>query len=589
MRGSPAVLTVVGFIALWWCGEGVETAFDLRFEYEDPTSLLAGQTSVGGPRLRWNTQSVIAGFGMERGARVELQVADLQAAGAGNITEVPVVFTLYDIDQWRAYAVLKLREVHIQSNYVLCHYPAALRFAVPPPDPLAVLPWTVSFDVRKPSLYTLQAQVCGDASVNVTGRVSMVNLGYDGKLSEHLGVQELGLRPLYKGTHNYLIFHCYEIANNLTWVACSAVRGVSHCNGAVDLGVLRLAPHHSALLAKVLSIALKFAFYRGRSVDGETNTALDIAQDVGESATSAALLGVSALGSLGWSITRARLSRREFLSLLLLAATYLVVSFSKALCRPADAPQCRGFVLSEYALQSMMMLGVIVALNFTIAQLKLTANYERWNCFVTPLTYMKLAQFHDQYWSGCPSRGYIRLYTARSTAPDIPNRDTIDPIEPPSLEPRQEDPVRPEATSTNNGSAAATPIDYPSTKIHGQSAFDVFVTPVVSTDGTSVCYDGFATFTDEDIKFTYLLADGVVYVVKDTGNDTTPVASETVFCLSALTPFDSTVAALNNATARASTSVWDEALDCIGSSTVVGVKAELYCNTIIVNDKSGSN
>jgi hypothetical protein len=27
----------------------------------------------------------------------------------------------------------------------------------------------------------------------------MVNVGYDGKLSEHLGVQNLGLRPLYKG------------------------------------------------------------------------------------------------------------------------------------------------------------------------------------------------------------------------------------------------------------------------------------------------------------------------------------------------------------------------------------------------------
>ncbi|KAG6595994.1 uncharacterized protein IUM83_14671 [Phytophthora cinnamomi] len=366
MRGSPAVLTVVGFIALWWCGEGVETAFDLRFEYEDPTSLLAGQTSVGGPRLRWNTQSVIAGFGMERGARVELQVADLQAAGAGNITEVPVVFTLYDIDQWRAYAVLKLREVHIQSNYVLCHYPAALRFAVPPPDPLAVLPWTVSFDVRKPSLYTLQAQVCGDASVNVTGRVSMVNLGYDGKLSEHLGVQELGLRPLYK-----VLFVVYLTAMVLWILECYVWR--------------RTIP------------------------------------------------------------------------------------------------------------------------------LKLTANYERWNCFVTPLTYMKLAQFQrfrfvflgyllmptcllllnllvvtpPGYWRYAwvntlltevttlviviniglvvrPVDTYVYTRIARSTAPDIPNRDTTDPIEPPSLEPRQEDPVRPEATSTNNGSAAATPIDYPS-------------------------------------------------------------------------------------------------------------------------------
>ncbi|KAE9101381.1 hypothetical protein PF005_g14545 [Phytophthora fragariae] len=186
------------FAALWWGGDGIETSFDLRFEYEDPASLLAGQTTVGGPRLRWNTQSVVAGFGVERGARVELQVTDLQVAGANDATEVPVVFTLYDNDQWRAYAVLKLREVHIRSNFVLCHYPAAMRFTIPPPDSLAELPWTLLFDVRKASQFTLQAQVCDDASVNVSGRVSMVNFGYDGALSEHLGVQELGLRPLYK-------------------------------------------------------------------------------------------------------------------------------------------------------------------------------------------------------------------------------------------------------------------------------------------------------------------------------------------------------------------------------------------------------
>jgi len=80
------------------------------------------------------------------------------------------VFSLYDVDQWRAYAVLKLREVHVRSDFVLCHYPAAVRFAVPPADPNAALPWMVSFVVRKASQYTLQVQVCGDASVNVTVR-----------------------------------------------------------------------------------------------------------------------------------------------------------------------------------------------------------------------------------------------------------------------------------------------------------------------------------------------------------------------------------------------------------------------------------
>ncbi|KAE9001256.1 hypothetical protein PF005_g14545 [Phytophthora fragariae] len=486
------------FAALWWGGDGIETSFDLRFEYEDPASLLAGQTTVGGPRLRWNTQSVVAGFGVERGARVELQVTDLQVAGANDATEVPVVFTLYDNDQWRAYAVLKLREVHIRSNFVLCHYPAAMRFTIPPPDSLAELPWTLLFDVRKASQFTLQAQVCDDASVNVSGRVSMVNFGYDGALSEHLGVQELGLRPLYK-----VLFVVYLAAMVLWILDCNIWR--------------RNVPKicyvfQAALQAKALSVALKLAFYSERSSHGQANTPLDIAQDVGESATSAALLGVSVLGSLGWSITRARLSRRETLSLLLLAVIYLVVSFNKALCRPTDAPQCRGFVLSEYALQSMMMLGVIVALNFTIAQLKLAASYERWNCFVTPLTYMKLEQFQrfrfvflgylltptflllvnllvvtpPGYWRYAwvntllaevttlvivtniglvvrPVDTYIYSRIARSTASDTPNHESPDPIEPPPLEAPQADPVRPQTTdTTTTRPAAPAPVEYPS-------------------------------------------------------------------------------------------------------------------------------
>ncbi|KAG7386258.1 hypothetical protein PHYPSEUDO_000472 [Phytophthora pseudosyringae] len=484
--------------AVAYCVRAVETAFDLRFVYEDPASLLARQTTVGGPHVRWNTQSVIPAFGMEQGARLELQVTGLHVVAAKETTltsAVPAVFTLYDSDQWRAYAVIKLREVHIRSDFLLCHYPAAMRVAVPPPDPQATLPWTLKFDIRKASQYTLQAQVCGDVSVNVTGRASMVNLGHDGVLSEHLGVQELGLRPLYK-----VLFVVYLAAMVLWILECYFWRR----NVSKICYVFQ-----AALQSKTLSVALKIAFYSERSVRGEVNVFLDIAQDIGESVTSAALLGVSVLGSLGWSITRARLSRKETLSLLLLAVIYLVVSVSKAMCRPTDAPKCRGFLLSEYALQSMMMLGVIVALNFTIAQLKLAVNYERWNCFVTPLTYMKLEQFQrfrfvflgyllmptflllldlvvvtpPGYWryawvntlltevttlvvvinTGLVVRP-VDLYTysriARNTSPDANNRASTDPIDPPPLEA----PQPPARTPTNptGSSAASTSAEYPS-------------------------------------------------------------------------------------------------------------------------------
>jgi hypothetical protein len=50
-------------------------------------------------------------------------------------------------------------------------------------------------------------------------------------------------------------------------------------------------------------------------------------------------------------------------------------------------------MLTEYVIKSVVMLGVIVALNFTISQLRLALTEARWNNFVTPLTYMKLNQF----------------------------------------------------------------------------------------------------------------------------------------------------------------------------------------------------
>ncbi|KAG6946202.1 hypothetical protein JG688_00016169 [Phytophthora aleatoria] len=455
--GCLSMLVVAYFAALTCFVRAVETAFDLHFVYEDPTSLLATQT-VAGPHVRWNTRSVLPAFGMEQGARLELQVTDLQLFAANNSTlssAVPVVFTLYDSDQWRAYAVIKLREVHIRSDFVLCHYPAVMRFAVPPANPEDALPWTLTFDVRKSSQYTLQAQVCGFASVNVTVRES-----YDGTLSEHLGVEELGLRPLYKAMVLWIL-ECYFWRRNVAKI-CFVFQ--------------------AALQVKALSVALKIAFYRERSMQGEVYPFLDISQDFGESVTSAALLGVSALASLGWSITRACLSRKEIISLNLLAVVYVVVSVSKAMCRPADAQQCRGFLLSEYALQSMVMLGVIVALNFTVAQLKLAVNYERWNCFVTPLTYMKLEQFQ---WaislciSGVPAHAYISaafefniglvvrpvdlyIYSqiARNTSPDANNHESTHPIEPPPLETPQPNSARASTNSTRN-SAAATPIEYP--------------------------------------------------------------------------------------------------------------------------------
>ncbi|KAG2508266.1 hypothetical protein JM18_008726 [Phytophthora kernoviae] len=76
-----------------------------------------------------------------------------------------------------------------------------------------------------------------------------------------------------------------------------------------------------------------------------------------------------------------------------------------------------------------------------------------------------------------------------------------------------------------------------SMKIHGQSEFDVFANPVVSTDKGSVLYNGYATFVEEDTQFKYVLLDAVE-------------------------PFDSILPALNEATRIPSVSLGGETVEC---------------------------
>ncbi|KAE9338748.1 hypothetical protein PR003_g11352 [Phytophthora rubi] len=95
-------------------------------------------------------------------------------------------------------------------------------------------------------------------------------------------------------------------------------------------------------------------------------------------------------------------------------------------------------------------------------------------------------------------------------------------------------------------------------KLHSQSEFDVYATPVVSANGASVLYDSYATFLDEDEKFTYTVVNGAAYLSTIDDDD-----SETVRCLPPNTlPFDKILPALNDATPIPSASIGKETVEC---------------------------
>ncbi|GMF51108.1 unnamed protein product [Phytophthora fragariaefolia] len=97
-----------------------------------------------------------------------------------------------------------------------------------------------------------------------------------------------------------------------------------------------------------------------------------------------------------------------------------------------------------------------------------------------------------------------------------------------------------------------------SMKLHGQSEFDVYATPVVSANGVSVLYDSYATFVDDDEEFTYTLFNGAAYLSTQVSDD-----SEIVRCLPPNTlPFAKILPALNDATPIPSASIGKTNVEC---------------------------
>ncbi|CEG40485.1 uncharacterized protein PHALS_10681 [Plasmopara halstedii] len=120
--------------------------------------------------------------------------------------------------------------------------------------------------------------------------------------------------------------------------------------------------------------------------------------------------------------------------------------------------------------------------------------------------------------------------------------------------------------------------------LYGQSQFYVFANPVVSSDNTSVIYDGYSRITDGAGEFTYTLANGIAYVVTSSMGSTSDSIAD---CLDStlLPPFNDIISALNNATAVSNGIVGNDTITCAS-----GIKFQVtLSDATFVICSSGSN
>ncbi|EEY61836.1 uncharacterized protein PITG_13783 [Phytophthora infestans T30-4] len=101
----------------------------------------------------------------------------------------------------------------------------------------------------------------------------------------------------------------------------------------------------------------------------------------------------------------------------------------------------------------------------------------------------------------------------------------------------------------------------PTMNVYGQTQFYVFANPIVSSDNTSVLYDGYTAFMDGTTDYTLMLVNGVAYFVTSQVGDASSASAQ---CLSSslLPPINDIVSALNDATAISSAAAGNDTITC---------------------------
>ncbi|ETW04958.1 hypothetical protein, variant 11 [Aphanomyces invadans] len=298
--------------------DGIKAHFSHRFEYED---FMAAPMNANSMVVRWNSQCPVQEFGMEVGAEVVITVEHAEA---------PVAFSLFNYEQWATYRSLVFDvaslEAYKETLAITCMHAATTRVMFDPT--VDALNTTYKIQIAASSQYTFQVESCTMQNNFVNASISMVNLGWDNELSEHMGVEQLGLIPLYK-----VVTAMYALGT-VAWLADCLVK--TKYTPTINFVLA------AALVGEAAKATTKLLYYKDFSANGIEHSVVATARNVFEGATDTVFMSFLVLCAMGWSWSRRKLTlpERRFFSMVLVL--YSTVATIKATCS-AKEPTCQAY------------------------------------------------------------------------------------------------------------------------------------------------------------------------------------------------------------------------------------------------------
>lgn len=322
---------------------------------------------------------IVSEFGMSRGATVSIDY-NVQASHSLNSFNSYVLVLIYDLDgakMW--YSKMSGSSSDIQNNInTLCTQPSLYRKQI---FGSGNLEYTIPDDAM-PSQFSLSILQCRSTSnnlpISVSATVKMMNPSpYSSSLS-HLPIEDVVILRVLAGE---IIVYCLLLAS-LVFQLITSKPWIKKIHYFFLISIV----------TQILSLIAQYSDYIYFNENGTEPDSLQYFDNITAHVNSLVVLLTILLLSLGWSTVRVQLTPREVRLATGALSCYFIAGMLAAACLESTNDLCQSLDLITYVLRTLVFLGIIIAMNFTVSHLKATLIHSPWGWNV-PSQYIQARRY----------------------------------------------------------------------------------------------------------------------------------------------------------------------------------------------------